>query len=138
MNIIRSGEGIQLQGGRQTIKLFGQDTAGQCGVMLSVIPAGAGVPTHVHRNEDELFVLVEGRLLVNFNGQGFLLGAGDLIFLPRGIAHGFTAEEDTKMWVYLTPGGAEKMFVELAELPAGPDSRQRMEEICASYGVAFV
>ena len=136
--IIASAAGRSLMGGRQTIKLWSDDTGGKFSVIFSVVPAGAGIPVHVHSLEDEVFEIVEGELQLTLDGIVSTVTNGDLVFMPKGIPHGFTAIRDTTIWVSLFPGGGEKMFVELAELPPGPPNRQRIASICGRYGVKFL
>ncbi len=136
--IVKAMEGMRLLEGRQTIKLSGRHTAQQLTMMLSIVPAGTGVPLHVHQNEDEIFQLTDGEILVKLNDEDYSLGPGDVIFMPRGIPHGFKAVKDTKMWVTLSPAGIEEMFVELAQLPPGKPDPQRLAEICSRYAVTFI
>jgi quercetin dioxygenase-like cupin family protein len=77
-------------------------------------------------------------LEVTLNGEVSVLKKGDMVFMPKNIPHGFKAIKDTTMWVNLAPGGGEKMFVELAELPTGPPDMKLVSEICGRYGVSFI
>ena len=135
--IIKTAEGLNLIGGRQIIKLQSEDTNRTITVMTSKVPAGGGVPLHVHQREDEIFQIIEGDLEVTVGGKISLLTTGDMIFMPRKIAHGFKAVTDTTMWTTLTPAGIETMFIELAALPAGPPDIQKMTEICSKYEITF-
>jgi quercetin dioxygenase-like cupin family protein len=136
--IIRSTEGQILMGGRQIIKIKSEDTDKQLSVSFSVVPAGSGIPVHVHSREDETFEITEGELELTLDGEVHILGKGDMVFLPKNVSHGFKAVKDTNMWVTLVPGGAEEMFVEIAGLPPGPPDRQKVSEICEGYGIKFV
>jgi quercetin dioxygenase-like cupin family protein len=49
---------------------------------------------HVHRNEDELFYILDGQMLVACGGRTFTAHAGDLVFLPRGVPHTFKVPAD--------------------------------------------
>ena len=44
---------------------------------------------HVHPHEDEMFYVLEGRLAFRCGGQRYEVDQGGLIFLPRGIEHGY-------------------------------------------------
>jgi len=136
--IIRNTGGLSLTSGRQTIKLNSEDTGGSMSVMRSIVPSGSGIPGHVHQHEDETFQIIDGELEVTLNGEIHILQKGDMIFMPKNTAHGFKAIQDTSMWVSLVPGGAEKMFVELAGLIAGPPDIEQVIEICGRYGITFV
>jgi quercetin dioxygenase-like cupin family protein len=135
--IIRSPEGQVLMAGRQTIKLTARDTGNMLSVIYSVVPAGSGIPVHTHSREDEIFEITEGELELTLNGEVQILGKGDLVFMPKGIPHGFRAINDTQMWVTLVPGGAERMFEELAALPPGPPDMTKVAAICDGYGIKF-
>ncbi|GAC1612038.1 MAG: hypothetical protein NVS3B26_30990 [Mycobacteriales bacterium] len=51
---------------------------------------------------------------------------GSLLMVPRGTPHVLTAEGPGKLLVLWTPGGLEKMFLELGRLGAGlTDPAQR-------------
>lgn len=42
---------------------------------------------HHHENEDELFLVLEGRLRMQFRDREVALGPGELIVVPRGVEH---------------------------------------------------
>jgi quercetin dioxygenase-like cupin family protein len=136
--IIRKAEGQILMGGRQTIKLSSADTNEKMAKIYSVVPAGSGIPAHIHSLEDETFEITEGELEVTIGGEVNVLLKGDMIFMPRDIPHGFKAIRDTSMWVTLVPAGSEQLFVELAALPPGPPDMKLVSAIADGYGIKFI
>jgi quercetin dioxygenase-like cupin family protein len=136
--IIRKAEGQILMGGRQTIKLRSEDTNETMAKVYSVVPAGSGIPAHIHSLEDETFEITEGELEITIDGEVHVLVEGDMIFMPRDISHGFKAIKDTSMWVTLVPGGSERLFVELAALPPGPPDMKKVSAIADTYGIKFI
>jgi mannose-6-phosphate isomerase-like protein (cupin superfamily) len=42
---------------------------------------------HHHDNEDELFMVVKGRLTIKFRDKDVVLDEGELIVIPKGIDH---------------------------------------------------
>jgi mannose-6-phosphate isomerase-like protein (cupin superfamily) len=54
---------------------------------------------HKHEHEDELFHVVRGRLLIQFEGHELALREGEMCVVPRGIMHKPVAEEEC--WVLL-------------------------------------
>ncbi len=42
---------------------------------------------HSHEHEDELFLVVEGRLRIELRDGAVELGAGELCVIPRGVEH---------------------------------------------------
>jgi quercetin dioxygenase-like cupin family protein len=89
--VLSPGQGRPLwfQGNLMTIKVAGEHTADAVAVVEGTFRAGHGPPLHVHRNEDELFYVVDGQMLVACDGRTFTAQAGDTVFLPRGLPHTF-------------------------------------------------
>src|SRR5881227_824944 len=50
---------------------------------------------HKHANEDELFLVVNGRLTMQLRDGDVELGPGELIVVPRGVEHCPRADEET-------------------------------------------
>ena len=56
---------------------------------------GQEVPWHNHENEDELFYVVEGRLLMEIeNQQDLRMKKGDLYVVKKGINHRVSSTEE--------------------------------------------
>jgi mannose-6-phosphate isomerase-like protein (cupin superfamily) len=49
---------------------------------------------HKHDNEDELFLIIKGTLLIQFRDQDITLTEGEFIIIPKGIEHKPFAEEE--------------------------------------------
>jgi len=59
---------------------------------------GDDIPWHNHRNEDELFYIIEGSLLFEIEDQeSFTMKEGDLFIIKRGINHKVSAKEECKI-----------------------------------------
>ena len=140
--IARSGEGRKLNvlGDNMTLKLDAEDTGGLYTLIEQNNEPGVGIPLHVHSGEDEVFRIISGRVEFRLEEKTAVLGAGDMIFCPRGIPHAWKVVGDGPAKVDLSffPAGLERMFAELARLPAGPPDMERVGEICARYGLRFV
>lgn len=54
---------------------------------------------HDHANEDEMFLIVKGKLKIEFRDRTEYLEEGEMIVVPRGIEHKPIAEEEC--WVML-------------------------------------
>lgn len=48
---------------------------------------------HSHENEDELFLVVKGRLTLRFRDQDVTLDEGEMLVVPRGVEHLPIADE---------------------------------------------
>lgn len=54
---------------------------------------------HKHDEEDELFIVIKGRLTIEYEDGPVHLGAGDFHVVPRGTMHNPTAPEEC--WIVL-------------------------------------
>jgi len=70
-------------------KLFEYINIGQLnGNTLSVLQAeNRTLDFHVHEKSDELFYVLEGQFVLEFNKSAVTLAAGDLIIVPKGTRH---------------------------------------------------
>jgi len=59
---------------------------------------------HRHEAEDELFIVLEGRLLMQFRDREVWLGPGQAILVPRGVEHRPVAPEETHVML-IEPAG---------------------------------
>lgn len=83
------------------ILLAGEETDDRLSLVDCVVPpATSGPPLHTHPESDETFVVLSGRVLVHVEGRLHEAGPGDVVHVPRGVAHTFA-----------TPAGAAAHFV---------------------------
>lgn len=140
--ITRVGEGqiLNVLGDHQLVKLTSEESNGALAVIIQHMEPGLEVPRHVHVMEDEHFHLLEGDVQFEVDDKIVDLTAGDMIFLPRGIPHAIRVMgfDTAVVRLTITPGGLEKMFMELNGLPDGPPDMTKVVEICENYGVSFV
>lgn len=55
---------------------------------------------HHHEAEDELFLVVSGRLRMDFRDREVWLGPGEMIVVPRGVEHRPHADEETEVLLF--------------------------------------
>lgn len=101
------------------IRASGGETNGTLSLIEQVIPPGFASPWHVHHDEDESFLVIEGRVTVLVADRSITLDAGDFAFGPRGIPHGFRTEgpAPTRL-VLLTSGGRFADFIRATSVAA--------------------
>lgn len=59
---------------------------------------GDEIPWHNHKNEDELFYVMEGNLLFEIEGdEPFTMTEGDLFIVTKGITHRVSSKEECKI-----------------------------------------
>jgi mannose-6-phosphate isomerase-like protein (cupin superfamily) len=59
---------------------------------------------HHHDDEDELFLVHRGRLLMEFRDRVVEVGAGEMIVVPRGVEHRPVAPEEVEV-ILFEPAG---------------------------------
>lgn len=112
--VLRSGDGEHVGLGRL---LVGDRSAeGRFALIEMEGRPNVRVPPHIHRDADELFYLLEGRLIVQVGLDEVEAGPGDMVLVPRGVSHGHLNEGDARVrWLTLfAPGGVEGYFRERA------------------------
>ena len=70
---------------------------------------------HVHKDEDEMFLLVKGRLRMEFRDRHVWLEEGEFIVVPHGIEHRPVADEEAHVILFepasiLNTGNVENEF----------------------------
>jgi mannose-6-phosphate isomerase-like protein (cupin superfamily) len=55
---------------------------------------------HSHQNEDELFLVLEGVLRLEFRNGEVTLGPGELFIVPRGVEHRPVAEGEVHLLMF--------------------------------------
>jgi quercetin dioxygenase-like cupin family protein len=106
--------------------ITGEQTGNAFFMAEALVPPGCGTPPHIHRREQETFYMQQGTLTVQVGGETLTASPGDLVCLPRGVAHCFqnNGNLDAKFLVVAAPAGLEKFFEEafypLADYPDAP------------------
>lgn len=49
---------------------------------------------HSHTNTDEVFIIIEGEMLIHFRDKKVLVKKGEMIVVPKGVEHKPFAEEE--------------------------------------------
>ena len=57
---------------------------------------------HQHENEDELFLVVKGKLLIKLRDRDLWLNEGELVIIPKGVEHCPVAEEEVHVMLLET------------------------------------
>jgi quercetin dioxygenase-like cupin family protein len=127
--------------------------AGDDGISVLEIlaPCGDSPPQHVHHNEDEVFHLLQGELLVRVDDQDMTVRAGDILCAPKGIPHTYrvTSDEGARFTVTTINGEFEEIVrtaarpAETATLPtpSGPPTDEQiaaLSAICAANNVDLI
>lgn len=94
-----------------SVLLDAEATDGRLTVGRFDVSKGEAPPFHMHKKEDEVFLLISGSALVWVGDEEHELREGGIVFLPRGIPHGYRiTSEKADLLLMATPAGLEKMF----------------------------
>jgi quercetin dioxygenase-like cupin family protein len=142
--MVSPGEGRVMRafGEEAVLHLSSEQTGGVVNVWTEITPPGGGPPPHYHENEDEWFVVQEGRVAFFSDGEWREFGPGAMIFMPRYHVHAFKNVGDTpsRMLLGTAPGGFDKYFARCEEefaKPGGPDM-ERIVAISAEHGIHLI
>ncbi len=123
-------------------KLSAANTGGAISLGLDKVPPGGGPPLHYHRNEDEVFIVQEGRMEYLIENRWVELGPGGVVFAPRNVPHSFRnlGDKPARQWTVFLPTGFETFFqrcaVEFAK--AGGTDMNRITDISAEHGIYYL
>ena len=123
-----------------SIKLSGQDTRGQVLLFEHRQMGKGGPPRHVHFGQDEWFYVVEGEFMFEVGGETHRLRAGDTLFAPREVPHGWAnvGSVPGTLLTMISPVGAfEDFILDTTRHPALP-SPEVVENAFASHGMKLV
>jgi quercetin dioxygenase-like cupin family protein len=108
-----------------------------------------GPPLHIHYDEDETFIVLEGVFRFQLGGYVREAKAGDIVFLPKGVQHGFkVVSSEGGRCLTITRGRFEDM-VRAASRPAlaetlpeqVPPTREQqaaLADICSKHGIDLI
>src|SRR5438132_13493955 len=82
-------EALWFNGGLGVLRATPDQTEGRYTVMELLAPKGFASPLHIHRNEDELFVVLSGEVRVQHGEDVVEAVAGSVGEGPRDVAHAF-------------------------------------------------
>jgi quercetin dioxygenase-like cupin family protein len=129
----------------------GEDTNKQFSLMYIEVHKGNEPPPHTHRNEDESYYIVEGRIKFWIGDKEVEAKAGDFVHLPKNIPHRFELQSDiVKELMWMTPSGLENWFwdnsapapdmkpMPLPTTPPPPEMINHFVTSLAEHGVEMV
>ena len=79
----------------------------ECFSWHATFPVETFVPLHVHLNQDEYVLILDGALDLVIGGEHKHAGQGDLVCMPRGVPHGLfnNSGRDVRCFFWVTPTG---------------------------------
>lgn len=109
---VQWGQGAAIEGTPFRIAVDPSETDGHAVIFTVDMPVGEVVPPHVHEREDQINVVISGRVGCRVNEEECVLEAGGLVTIRRGAEHSLWNAGDSPaqvMEIY-TPPGIEDFF----------------------------
>lgn len=72
-----------------------------CGKKL-ILKRGFRCSMHLHKNKDETFYVISGKVFLELEGRSRVMGPGDHQHVPQGAAHRFWGIEDAEIIEFST------------------------------------
>lgn len=66
-------------------------------VYIKVARVHGTLAWHAHDNEDEMFLVLEGRLRIEMEDGAVELGEGEMFVVPKGVRHNPVAEQECRL-----------------------------------------
>jgi quercetin dioxygenase-like cupin family protein len=142
------GEALWFNGGFGLLKASADQTAGRFAVMELLAPKDFASPLHIHRNEDEFFVVISGEVRVKHGEDVIEAVAGSLVYGPRDIPHAFRVDSaEARILLFFGPAGVEGFFREAGKAARSPGlpppgeeflDKEALTEIASRFHQEFV
>lgn len=115
----------------QTVRTDSRLTEGRYAVIEAVHQPDCAVPAHLHRHEEEHFLVLAGRYRIAIGDDIVDAYPGTRATVPINTPHSWRniASTNGRLLVVLTPGGFEQIIYEVEDTPA-----HQMPDLAARYG----
>ena len=133
------GERLRFSDAEFVIRASAETTGGTLGIVEEIDPLDT--PPHVHRNEDEIFYVLEGEHVFRVGDHDHRVGPGGVVFAPRGIPHSQrrVVPRTGRTLSMVTPAGFEGFFRELAAAEeAGTIGPEAYAQASERYGITWL
>jgi mannose-6-phosphate isomerase-like protein (cupin superfamily) len=122
-------------GERFRIRTSVKETKGIYTMLELIADPRNGVPMHIHQNEDEHFIVLEGSLHIADGNKRLDAPAGTTVTISKGVPHAWCNLMDTplRMLVVFSPGNIEDLFTATAARESDD-----IAALAAKYGTLLV
>jgi quercetin dioxygenase-like cupin family protein len=137
------GDLLNLVGNPTRLKLAAADTAKAFSLFVTEDVLHFGPPLHLHHNDHESFVVLEGEYLIRIGEETHQAKAGAFVHIPKETPHTYAriSESPAQLLVLTTPGGFEKFCREVDAMPAPADGKPdtaALDAIAGKYGIDII
>jgi mannose-6-phosphate isomerase-like protein (cupin superfamily) len=133
------GEFLRFSDAEFVIRASADTTGGAFTIIEEVDPLDT--PLHVHKNEDELWYVLEGEHVIQVGDDEFHVGPGETVFGPRGVPHAQRRvfPRTGRFLEFFYPAGFEGFFRELSDAErTGSSMREEYVRVSEKYGITWL
>ena len=122
-------------GANVVIHATAEETGGAFGMWETFTPPGQGPAPHTHTRETEVFRVIRGFYRFRCGDEEFDAPPGTVVVLPPYVPHSWRniSDEPGQMFATVTPGGCERLFIEIEA--TGADTPEKIAAIEAGLGI---
>ena len=109
-------------------------------LMEVTLPLGSGPPPHTH-DWDEAYFVTAGEVAFSVGDRRFTATAGDFVYTPGGVVHGFSGASDVpaSVLIFDAPAHAARFFERVdREVESLPRDLPKVLEIGRHTGIQFL
>ena len=142
--VVRGSNAESFQGPTGKIQLLADSeaTGGALSTVRVSLDKGAdGARPHHHKKSAELFYILEGGIRVLSGDQIVRADAGDVIVVPPGLSHAFSAEpgKAAELLIVIAPGVERfEYFRKLMRIARGQEAPESLRDVQELYDTYFV
>lgn len=121
-------------------RIRGVETEGRLSVLVYRAPAGFGPPRHLHRRDDEIFLIEQGTVVLWTPHDCRGAAPGDVVMLPRRVPHTWRAygDDPVRFQVTVIPGEFETFFERIVERHLTLANQTELVEVASAAGMDIV
>lgn len=91
-------------------------SGGQITVVEDTLEPGFHLARHFHKRMTEVFYILEGEVVIEFDRETIAATPGTTVNVPPGVMHEITCSKGAKLITVFSPGGFDRYLDELASL----------------------
>lgn len=136
----RLNEHVKPGGSPIDSKLASADSRGALAIFEHTLTGHGGAPLHLHPNQDEWWYIVEGEYAFQVGEERFRVKAGDTVWCPRQVSHGFeqVSSGAGKYLIAFQPAGDMEAFFRAAAKFMKMPTPQEWERVFREHGMRYV
>jgi mannose-6-phosphate isomerase-like protein (cupin superfamily) len=118
--IVGRGENIRwfdtMPGERMALRVHSRQVGGAFTILEARVPPLIGPPTHLHKEREEVFEVLEGAFRFRCAGEEFDVAPGTTVVVPRGVEHAWAniGSRHARLLLTFVPGGIDDLFVRIS------------------------